>query len=187
MAATSLTWGMVSGNELRIPANVTKNRKARVLPISGEVAEIFKRRELARRIEQDGTLRFAEFIFHRGDGEPMGEFKKSWARACVASKLGAMVCPKCHTEGSALTCEPCAVATQYRGRIWHDFRRSSIRQRIKAGVSVQEAKLWSGHKSDSVFLRYSILTVDDMKRSQEKTERYRKEELARTSKVRAMR
>ena len=98
-----------------------------------------------------------------------------------------MTCPKCKTEGTALTCEPCNAATQYRGRIWHDFRRSSIRQRIKAGVSVQEAKMWSGHKSDSVFFRYSILTVDDLKKSQEKTEQYRKEELAQTSKVRAMR
>jgi integrase len=165
----------------------TKNRKARVLPISGEVAEIFKRREVARRIEHDGRIRFAEFIFHRGDDGPMGEFKKTWARACVASKLGAMVCPTCHAEGNALTCEPCNKATRYCGRIWHDFRRSAIRHLIKSGASVQEAKAWSGHKSDSVFFRYSILTTDDLKKTQDKAERYRKNSLARESKIRAMR
>jgi integrase len=181
----SLTWDMVEGNELLIPGDITKNREPRVLPIVGEMTEIIERRRSARRIEVGGTVRMVEHVFHR-DGEPVREFRKSWARACVRAQVGAMICPKCESNGDRLTCDACNVATVYHGKIFHSLRRFAVRNSIKAGVPTQLAKLWSGHKSDAVFERYSILDTNDMREAFEKTEQYRKQ-AASKDKIRAMR
>jgi integrase len=171
--AASLTWPMVQDGELQIPADVTKNRKARSIPIDqGNIAAIIKRRKAARRIEEDGRIRMVEYIFH-WEGEPIREFRDTWARACVAARLGAMICPKCKGQGAALTCPACNVPTRYRGLIFHDLRRSAIRFMRKAGVATQVAKKWSGHVTDSIFQRYSILNTDDMRDAQKQTEDYR--------------
>lgn len=174
--AASITWTMVAGDELRIPGDICKNRRPRTLPISGEVAEVIDRCRSARRIEESGTVHLSEYVFHRdGDSGPIHEFRKSWARACVAAKLGAMICPKCESEGDALTCPECKTATKYRGKIFHDFRRSAVRNMVKAGIPIQKAKAWSGHASDSIFERYSILTTDDLRDTLHQTEQYREQ------------
>ena len=51
---------------------------------------------------ENGGKRFAEYVFH-SKGEPIGDFRKAWASACVAAGLGKMVCPKCESEGSDRT------------------------------------------------------------------------------------
>jgi integrase len=173
--ATGLTWDMLNDDELRIPGNICKNRKARVLPLVGQLAEIIARRQTLRPVEVDGTVRMAKTIFHRA-GEPINEFRKSWATACVAAGLGKMVCPKCHGEGSERTCKKCEVTTTYSGRIFHDLRRSAVRRMIRAKVDPQLAKKWSGHVTDSMLHRYSILTTDDMREAFETTEKFREPE-----------
>jgi integrase len=180
----SLTWDMLLDGELQIPADITKNRKARTVPIEGELGEIIERRRAAQPIQENGTVRMTRYIFHR-DGEPVREFRKSWARACVAAKVGVMRCPKCKGDGDALICPACQVTTKYEGHIFHDLRRSAVRNMVKAGVSTQVAKKLSGHRSDEVFERYSILNTDDMREAQHKTEKYRGE-VAEHQKVVAM-
>ena len=44
----SLTWDMVDGDELRIPGEICKNRRPRVIPLGPELAEIIARRKKAR-------------------------------------------------------------------------------------------------------------------------------------------
>lgn len=68
----------------------------------------------------------------------------------------------------------CKRARKYEGKLFHDLRRTAVRNMVKAGVNTQVAKQWSGHKSDSMFERYSILTTDDMREAARKTEEYRK-------------
>lgn len=172
---SSLTWKMIEGGELHIPADICKNRLKRELPIAGELAQIIERRRQAARIEVNGVTQLAEYIFHR-DGQKVGCFKKSWASACVAAEVGRMVCPKCQGEGTARKCPQCETATEYRGRIFHDLRRVAVRRMVRAGINPQIAKKWSGHVSDSMFNRYSILTTDDMREAFEQTERFRETE-----------
>jgi len=171
----SLTWDMVHGDELHVPGDVCKNRKARVLPLVGELAKIVERRRQAARVEVDGTVRMVPFIFHR-DGGPVGEFRKSWATACVAAGVGVMVCPHCKASGAAHVCSTCEVETRYSGKIFHDLRRVACRRMVRAGVNPQVARKWSGHETDSMFTRYAILTTDDMREAFQTTEKFREVE-----------
>ena len=180
----SLSWSEVEGDVLTLRGVHSKNGDARTVPLVGELAEILKRRQAARQVEENGTVRIVKFIFHR-DGAPVAEFRKSWATACVAAGLGKMVCPICQDEGAAHKCVKCKTETQYRGRLFHDFRRSAVRAMVQAGVPTQVAKKISGHKTDSMFQRYSILITDDLRSALEKTEQYR--ETAAKQKVVSMR
>jgi integrase len=153
-----LRWSMIEGTELRIPGDICKNGRPRTIPLSSDLAAIVERRKGARRIEDNGTARIVEFIFHR-DGKQVREFRKSWATARKTAKVSAL---------------------------FHDLRRSSIRNAIQAGVIPQVAKKLSGHISDAVFARYNILTTDDLRVALEKTKEYREKE-ATKRKVVAMR
>jgi hypothetical protein len=77
------------------------------------------------------------------------------------------------------TCPQCSLAfgyddRKYSGRLFHDLRRSAVRDMINAGVPQADAKLISGHKSDSVFDRYNIRDNDDTRRALERTMAYRR-------------
>jgi integrase len=167
-----LTWKMVEGDELRIPKELCKNGKARILPLSGELSEIIDRRRATLSREKNGTVQMPEFIFHRG-GSQVAEIRKSWQTAAVAVGLGIMVCDTCGAKGPEKYCKKCKTPRRYEGKLFHDLRRTAVRNMVKAGVNTQVAKRWSGHTSDSMFERYSILTTDDMREAQKRTEEYR--------------
>jgi integrase len=144
--AARLTWGMLQGRNLQIPAEITKNDEARVIPLGPQLAEIIERRQAARPVEAGGVTHMAEFIFHR-DGLPVRGIRKSWATACRKAN-----CP---------------------GKLFHDLRRSCARRLIQAGVSQQTAKKLTGHRSNSMFERYAIVTDDDVLAAQQKAAEYR--------------
>jgi integrase len=146
----SLTWDMVDGDELRIPGEVCKNRRPRVIPLGPELSEIIARRKKARRLVPiDGVTRLAEPIFHRGDGLPVGEFKKSWATATKKAK-----CP---------------------GRLFHDFRRTCARRLLAAGVPQVVARELTGHRTSAMFDRYAIVSSTDVLAAQKKVAQFRKQ------------
>src|SRR5262249_5597722 len=65
-----------SGNSLRLPPELSKNKNGRLLPLKDELATIIQRAKGRRRLDQP-------CIFHH-NGQPIGDFRKAWQTACVA-------------------------------------------------------------------------------------------------------
>jgi integrase len=105
------------------------------------------RRKAARSFRSNGTTQLSEFIFHRGDGQQIQEFRKSWKTACTNAGCGNM-----H---------------------FHDLRRSAARDLIRSGVAQSVAMKITGHRTISIFNRYDITATEDVSRALEQTEKYR--------------
>jgi integrase len=131
----SLRWEDFDGDCIRLRAEDAKNGTARLIPLEGEMVNLVDRRKTARQFKADGRAMMSGRIFHR-DGEPIREFRKSWATACRLSGI-------------------C--------RLFHDLRRSACRNMVAAGVAQVTAMQLSGHKTDSMFRRYAIVAENDMR------------------------
>jgi hypothetical protein len=82
-----------------------------------------------------------------------GAFRRSWASACVKTALGRWIE---YGDGRP---------RKYQGLIVHDRRRSAVKNLRDAGVPETVVMKISGHKTQSVFRRYSIVSTDDLHRA----------------------
>jgi len=120
----------------------------------------------------------SEFVFIH-EGECIGTFRKAWNSACVRAGLGVFTCCGCNapvTPGSR--CAECKKAKRrartrrYRGLIFHDLRRTGVRNLVRAGVPERVAMAISGHKTRAMFDRYNIVSGRDLKDAARKLEAY---------------
>lgn len=168
----SLRWADVGDDVIYLRARHSKTRKPETMPLEGELRNIIGRRRATAVIQEDNKEpRFAEHVFHH-HGEPLGDFRKAWATACVAAGLGKMICPRCGSERTVRRCETCKTATRYSGKIFHDFRRTAARNMIEAGVPQAVAMKITGHRTDSMFRRYAIVNEEQKREALQKTQEY---------------
>lgn len=133
--------------------------------------ELIERRRADRKVKAEGGAMLAAFVFH-SEGKPVGDFRKAWATACVASGLGHFICHCCKATLDGRNCGGCRTEATYSGRIFHDFRRTAVRNMVRAGVPERVAMTISGHKARSIFDRYNIVNEADVADAMQRTQTY---------------
>ncbi|MCZ6768636.1 MAG: tyrosine-type recombinase/integrase, partial [Acidobacteria bacterium] len=114
--------------------------EGRIFPFTRELRELLenqKERTLKLQREEGKVIPWV-FYRHTRTGKiwPIRDFRKAWKTAC--KKAGVP------------------------GRIPHDFRRTAVRNLVRAGIPERVAMQMTGHKTRSVFERYNIVSEGDL-------------------------
>jgi integrase len=133
--------------ELRLEPDMTKNGQGRTIPLVSEVVEVLWQ------WKQLTLHRYAScrWVCHYRGKRMTRIPKRTWRTVCDRVGLG--------------------------GKIFHDLRRTAVRNMVRAGVPERVAMVISGHKTRSVFDRYDIVSERDMFVAREKLTNFLKKEV----------
>jgi len=136
--AARLRWTSIAfdAGEVRLDPGTTKTGEGRVFPFTADLRTLLERRRAVGRARERELGRLIPHVFTRPNGAPLGTFNKAWATACRAAGVP--------------------------GRVLHDFRRTAVRNLIRAGVSERVAMELVGWKSRQMLDRYHIVSAADL-------------------------
>ncbi len=122
---------------IQLDPGETKSGKGRTLPFAAlpPLRDLLGAQWEYTKAVELRTGQVVPWIFHR-EGKPIISIRQAWRTAC--KKAGLI------------------------GKIPHDFRRTAIRNLVRAGVPEKVAMALSGHETRSVFDRYNITSGDDL-------------------------
>lgn len=145
----TLRWENVDRAAMEVRLFDSKNGEGRAVTLDATTWQVFERRWAARQFETSRGTALSEYVFHI-EGKPVGDshFTKLWVRA--RNKAGAAV----------------------KMKIFHDYRRTAARNMIRAGVSESVAMQITGHKTNSMFRRYNIVSAEDKRAALQRVNEY---------------
>jgi integrase len=133
---------------VRLEVGDTKNDEGRTVYLDEELQKVFQRQEDARK---ERTKIIPHVFTNESGSGPVKDFRGAWATACETAEIGK--------------------------RLFHDFRRTAVRNMVRAGIPERVAMMISGHKTRSVFDRYNIVSDADLKIAASKQEAYLKTQM----------
>ncbi len=128
----SLTWPQVDlvRGTVRLEPGTTKNDEGRTVTLTaGLWATLRTLQEETTRLEKERGEKIP-WVFHR-NGEQIKDFYQAWRTASKEAKVGRL--------------------------LFHDFRRSAVRNMERAGIPRSVAMKLTGHKTESVYRRYAVV------------------------------
>jgi integrase len=133
-----LEWSQVDfrAGTVAIPAGRTKGGEPRVFYLTSGLRELLQERRKQTEALEKRTGKPCPLVFHR-EGQPIQWFYGSWRTACEQANAP--------------------------GRLLHDFRRTAIRNLVRAGISEAVAMKMCGHQTRAVFDRYNITDERDLR------------------------
>jgi integrase len=149
-----LTWRQVRFDharrlvEIQLDAQDTKTKEARRAFLGGDLYETLWAWAQASQPLQ------TPWVCHY-HGRRLTSIRTSWYTACVKVGLGRFARPDA----------PAITLRQYRGLMPHDFRRTAVSRMEAAGIPRKIAMAISGHKTDSVYRRYHIVSQYDLEQA----------------------
>jgi len=189
----SLPWDQVDLMEGKITLKPedTKNKESRIIFMEGELLEVIH----FQRALRDNKFPNCHWVFFSEEGQRIGEFRKTWKTALIQAGQGVIKCLDCGhllkvappenppREKKKPACPQCqGEKFTWAGKIFHDFRRTAIRNMVRAGVPERVAMAISGHKTRSVFDRYNIVNEGDLKKASLRVKEYHLQQTAAMSK-----
>jgi integrase len=145
-----LTWSHIDleNSIVRLEAGETKNNEARTVYLDNELHEILQQQWEARK----QAMRLQAYVFlNHNRSDKIKQFRKAWKKACDDAGIG--------------------------HRLFHDFRRTAVRNMVRSGVPEGVAMRVSGHRTRSVFERYNIVSDADLRLAAQKQEAYLKSQM----------
>ena len=149
-----LEWRQVDleAGEVHLDPGTTKNGEARTFPVTHELRRVLEDQQaiaegLTR--EQQGPAPYVFcFLIGKKAGRRISEsaYNHAWRKARVAAG-----CPT---------------------RIPHDFRRTAVRNLVRAGVPERVAMQLTGHKTRAIFERYNITSPSDLREAAQRLDRF---------------
>ncbi len=174
-----LRWEQIDllGNVIELMPGETKNDDARTIPIIPELRALL----LEQRAKRQPECEFVCYKLDRkGHAGRVKSFRKAWYSSCVKAGLGHFEPKMDPATGKPALAPPRGPRSrakekmEYVGKIYHDLRRSGVRNLIRAGVSRDVARKVSGHATDSIFSRYNITSAQDVRDAGHRLSEYHK-------------
>jgi integrase len=168
-----LQWRQVDfiAGSITLRAGETKNDDGRTIPIAAPLRGLLLEQRNKR---QPGCDYVCFRLDRRGVARKIGNFRKIWQSRCVKLGLGKME-PAGETLTEVRSDRPHAKPKPkmvYQGTLFHDLRRSAVRNLVRSQVPEKVAMAISGHKTRAVFDRYNIVSENDLAKAGRQLEAY---------------
>ena len=147
---SNLTWNQVDREQgiVRLEPGETKNDEGRTVYLDKNLKGIFNNQWEARK----ASKKLIPYVFPGKDGKDrIKDFRFAWNKASKDAKIGKIM--------------------------FHDFRRTAVRNMVRAEILEKVAMMISGHKTRSIFDRNNIVNATDLKDAATKQEAYLKSQM----------